>query len=655
MQTFLAKTMGFCSGVKRAVDMAIASGNAYTLGPLIHNPQVIEKLKEHGVTKVDSLYGIPEGSKVIFRSHGESPTSYAVAQSRNLEVIDATCPNVKKAQDAAKDLTAEGYHTVIVGDPKHAEVVALKAWGGNGTSVVESKEDVEKLAENEKYGVIAQTTCVKEVFEELSKLIEQKASEAKIINTICPAMRKRQEAAEELAQKVDTVVVIGGRSSANTKHLQEISQKYVDNVILIETAEELDADMFAQSKKVGITAGASTPDWIITEVVKKMESLSDVFTGDGLRKLTFGDIVEGIVVSVNKNEAFVDVKYKSEGLLPRTEFALVAPEDLTTVLAKDDKVEVMVLNLDNEGHIMLSKSKADAETAMEKLTAANEANEVVEVIVTGVVKGGVTCDIFGVNGFIPASHIDITRVEDLSVFVRQTLAAQIIELDLQNPRKKKIVLSRRELLNKEKERKEKELYSSIKVGQKYTGTVTRITNFGAFVDIGGVEGLLHVSDMAWQKVKHPSDVLQINDKVEVLCQKVDVENKKISLNLRDLQQDPWLVAIEKFKEGQIIAGKVSKLAQFGAFVALTDIIEGLVHVSEIAEERVDNPETVLQVDQEVKVKILKIDKKAKKLSLSIAEAKLEEEKEEFKEFLCNDSEFSTSIGSKFDLSKLFQD
>ena len=655
MQIFLAKTMGFCNGVKRAVNMAFESGSgSYTLGPLIHNPQMVERLKEKGITKTDSIYGLPEGSKVIFRSHGESPTSYTIAQSRSLEIVDATCPNVKKVQDAAKDLTAEGYHVVVIGDPKHPEVASIKAWGGNGTVVVENEEAVANLPEGSKYGIIAQTTCIDEVFERLSKLIEAKASEVKTIRTICSATKDRQEATTQLAQKSDTVIVVGGRNSANTRHLKEVAEKYCSNVILIETAAELSEDMFASSKVVGITAGASTPDWVIEEVVKRMENMGDIFTGDGLRKISNGDIIEGTVVSVNKDELFVDISYKSEGIISRSEFSYPTVEDLSGAISPGEKINVLVLNTDKEGTVILSKTKADAITAIDKLEQAHDANEVVEVTVTGTVKGGVTCNVFGVSGFIPASHVDITRIEDLTCFVGQKLPAQIIELDLQSP-KKRIVLSRRDLLRKEKERKEKELYENIKVGGKYPGVVSRITNFGAFVDIGGVEGLLHVSEISWQKVKHPSDVLQLNDKVQVLCQKVDVENKKISLNLRDLQQDSWLVNIEKLKEGQIVEGKVSKLAKFGAFVALDDVMEGLVHISEISEERVDNPENVLQIGQTVKAKILKIDKKTKKLSLSIAEAKAQEEKEEFKEYLGNNAEFGTSIGSKFDLSKLFKE
>lgn len=652
MKIIRAKKMGFCSGVKRAVQMALESGSgSYTLGPLIHNPQMIEKLREEGITKADSLYGIPVGSKVVFRSHGEPPTSYNVAQSRNLEIIDATCPFVKKAQEAAKSLSEEGYTVVIIGDPKHPEVESIKLWGGVGTLVIDNEDKANELSEAEKYGIIAQTTCIDEVFEKLQAIIAKKAKDSKVIRTICSSMKERQDATVEIAKKADTVIVIGGRNSANTNHLKEIAENFCKNVFLVETAEELTNDMFEKSRIVGVTAGASTPDWIIEDVIKTIESMDQSFTADGLRRIVFGDLITGTVVKVDKDEVFLDINYKSEGIITKAEFAANPPDDLTTAVKNGDELEVFVLNLGAEGNVMLSKKKADEIAAVDKLKDAYENKQPVEVMITEAVKGGVSCDVFGIRGFIPASHLSLERVDDLSTFVGQKVIADIIELDLEKGRKK-VVLSRREMLKKEKAKKEKELYDNIKTGGKYQGVVSRLTNFGAFIDLGGVEGLLHVSEMAWNKIKHPSDVLNVNDKVEVLVQKVEQESKKISLSLRDLLQDPWITEIEKYKEGSVVGGKVTRVAKFGAFVALDEKIEGLVHVSEISEERVENPETVLEPGQKVNVKILKIDKKAKKISLSIIEAKRDAEKAEFAEFINKDSEFSNSIGSKIDMSKL---
>lgn len=643
MQIILADHMGFCHGVKRAVDLAEKSGDgSYTLGPLIHNPQMVAKLQGQGIKKVDSLYGIKPNSKVVFRSHGEPPINYQVAQNRSLEIVDATCPHVKKAQKAAQELSQQGFDVVIIGEANHPEVVSIKAWAGSNVVVVENGQDIEKLPKDKRYGIVVQTTCTEELFQKLSKLIEAKASEFKVMRTICNATHERQQAAISLAKKVDTMIVIGGKNSSNTKKLAKVVLAHCPNAIFIETADELTVDMLKGSEKIGITAGASTPDWLVEEVIEKMENMQESLEQGDVAIIKKDSIITGKVVSVGKDEIFVDINYKSEGIIPRQELSLLPPENLADLIKIGDSISAMVINLDKEGSVLLSKLKADAIVAEEKLIAAKESDEVLDVLVTAVVKGGITVEVLGVRGFIPASHVDVERIEDFTSFVGKKIPAKIIELELATD-KKRIVLSRREVLKAQKAIEEKAAYQKIKVSKKYSGTVTRLAKFGAFVDIGGVEGLLHVSEMSWQRVKDPAEILQVGDKVQVLVQKVDVDNKKISLNLRDLQQDPWFTLVEKFAEGQIVEGKVSKMATFGAFVAIADNLEGLVHVSEIAEDRVGKPEEVLEIGQSVKVKILKIDKKAKKISLSILQAKKDEEKEEFKDYLENKEEFTTSI------------
>ncbi|MDR3348449.1 MAG: 4-hydroxy-3-methylbut-2-enyl diphosphate reductase, partial [Acidaminococcales bacterium] len=371
MKVILAETMGFCQGVKRAVAMASDSGaGSYVLGQLTHNPQVNKMLAEKGVRTAGSLYGLREGSKVIFRAHGEPPNSYLVAKSRQLEIVDATCPHVKAAQTAARKLAEEALRVVVIGDPAHPEVAGLKAWAGGEAVVVQNVPDAEKLPEAGTYGVISQTTCTEGLFAELSALVAQKAAEHKIVRTICPATRERQDAAAELARQVDAVVVIGGRGSANTKKIKEIAEKHCKNTILVETAQELSKDMFLNMKIVGVTAGASTPDWIIEEVVKKMENMGEMLEqNDGEKKLSLGagDIVQGRVVSVGKDEVFVDINYKSEGIIPRAEMALNPPDDLALVAAPGDVITVMALDPDKDGAVVLSKIKADAQMALEKL------------------------------------------------------------------------------------------------------------------------------------------------------------------------------------------------------------------------------------------------------------------------------------------------
>lgn len=643
MQIILAEHMGFCHGVKRAVELAQKSGEgSYTLGSLIHNPQMIAKLQEQGIKKIDSLYGVRPNSKVVFRSHGEPPVNYQVAESRSLEVIDATCPHVKKAQKSAQELFQEGFEVVIIGEANHPEVLSIKAWAGNNAVVVENEQDVADLPDNRRYGIVAQTTCIEEVFQFLSELIKKKASEIKVLRTICNATQKRQEAAVTLAKQVDTMIVVGGKNSSNTKKLAQVVLEHCKNTIFIETALELELEMLVNSKKVGITAGASTPDWLVEEVIEKMQSMQESLSENEIAIIRKDSIIEAKVISIGKDEVFVDINYKSEGVIPRQEISLLPQADLNELFKVGDTISALVVNLDKDDNVLLSKLKADAIKAEEKLVDANTKNEVLEVLVIAAVNGGITVEVMGVRGFVPASHVDLERVEDFSTWVGKKIEAKIIELDLAAD-KKRIVLSRREVLKERKSLEEKEAYKKIQIGKKYTGVVTRLAKFGAFVDIGGVEGLLHVSEMSWQRVKDPADVLQIGDKVEVLVQKVDVDNKKISLNLRDLHQDPWFTSVEKFKEDQIVPGKVSKIAPFGAFITIAENVEGLVHISEISEDRVEKLEEVLQVGQDVKVKILKIDLKAKKISLSILQAKKDEEKEEFKEYLDDKQGFTTPI------------
>ncbi len=651
MKITKAKYMGFCQGVKRAVNLATESGaGSYTLGPLIHNPQMINRLKKQGITPVDSLYGLKAGSKVIFRSHGEGPSSYNIAQARELTVIDATCPHVKKAQEAAEKFCQDGYRVVIIGEAKHPEVISIKAWGGANTIVIGSSDEVDNLPAGGRYGIVVQTTCTEDAFQKLSSLITDKASESKVARTICKATSERQQAAVELAKNVDTMIVVGGKNSANTNHLRDIVAEHCSNTIFIETADELLSEMLENSKHIGVTAGASTPDWLIEEVINKMEEMQTIGEG-AIANIKAGEIITGVVSSIAKDEVYLDIQHKSDGIILRSEMSLLPPDDLNSLVKVGDSISAMIINPDKDGCVILSKVRADSVLAWERLAAAQENGETLETLVTAVVKGGITVDVLGVRGFIPASHVDVHRIEDFSPMVGQKISAKVIELENEGTRKR-VVLSRREVLKEEKAVKEKEFYNKIKSGEKYEGTVSRLANFGAFIDIGGVDGLVHISDMAWHRVKHPSDILNVGDKVQVLVQKVDVENKKISLSLRDLQPDPWFSVIAGIKEGQILEGKVSKFLPFGVFVLLENNAEGLVHISEIAEERIDKPESVLKEGQPVKVKVLGVDKKSKKISLSIAQAKHDAEKNEFKEYLAENNEFTTSIGSKFDLSKL---
>ena len=645
MKIFLAEHRGFCYGVKRAVEMAISSLDVncpvHTLGPIIHNPQMISHLEELGISTVDKLEEITAG-KVIIRSHGVGPDIYDQAEIKQLQVVDATCPHVKKAQQAAHDLLLAGYKVVIVGEPHHPEVQSILAWTNQAASVVETPTEAETLPYYSRLGVVAQTTFAVDRFQAIVTILQTKCQELKIERTICTATDLRQQAAINLAKKVDIMIVVGGKHSANTARLASVCQDICTAAYHIESANELQPEWFTGVQTAGITAGASTPDWVIKEVYEKMEAL----TMTDISKVENGSIIEGTVVGVRHDEVFVDIGYKAEGVIPLSELAYPSPQTAADIVSVGQVIEVLVLDADSaDGQVKLSKVQADRITAWDKLEQAFTAQLPLETTITEVVKGGLISSIFGIRGFIPASQVDLRFVEELQPFVGQTVQVIPIEIDRE---KQKAVLSRKQLLAQERAAKEKELFAKLTVGQNITGKVSRLANFGAFVDVGGIDGLIHISDLSWQRVKTPQEVVNVGDEVTVVVLKVDPEAKKLSLSLKDLERDPWYATVETLAVGTVLTGTVSKLAKFGAFVELQKGVEGLVHISEMAERRVTSPEEIVNVGQQVAVKILAIDKENKRIALSIAQAEQDKERAEFSDYLSTQAPSTgVTLGDKF--------
>lgn len=650
-----AAHMGFCYGVKRAIKIAeeqIGSQSAvHTYGPIIHNPQVVEKLRAAGVTTWTDFAALPaDGGKMIIRSHGVGPAVYEQLQNAGITVVDATCPNVQQAQKAAKQLFDDGYEVTVVGEAKHPEVQGIAAWAP-GCAIVETPEEAARLPYAVKRGVVVQTTFTQQAFDAIVAVLREHSGECLVKKTICLATSNRQNAAVELAGQVDAMFVIGGRNSANTTHLYELVREHCPRSYHIETGRDIVPEMLQQVKMVGITAGASTPDWLIEEVCSIMETMEQEMAKEAVL-LQKGDVVRGKVISVGQDEAFVDIGNKGEGLLIKAELSLAPVAAASDVVKVGDEIDVMVLNPDSEGNILLSKIKADASLAWDKLQAALDSGATVEVKVMAPVKGGLTVDIYGIRGFMPASQTDLHHVEDLGVFTDQMIAVKVIELEAE---KKRVVVSRRQVLEAERAVKETARYAEIAVGQHLKGKVSRLAGFGAFVDVGGIDGLVHISDMAWNRVNDPSEVVTVGDTVEVVVKKVDVEAKRLSLSLRDALPDPWQAATASLQEEAIVPGKVAKLATFGAFVTILPGIEGLVHISEISEHHINRPEDVLTVGQDVNVKILGIDRAKKRLSLSIKAAAEQKDHEDFKEFIQEETDFHTTIGDKFaNLAKLLK-
>jgi len=491
---------------------------------------------------------------------------------------------------------------------------------------------------------VAQTTFGGGVFQAIIDVLQDKCTELKVSRTICTATDLRQEAALALASQVDLMIVVGGKNSANTSRLKELCSDAGSIVYHIETAQELMIQDFAGVQTVGITAGASTPDYLIEEVFQKVQEF-DKILDSGLKEIEQDSIVKGTVVGIRHAEVFVDIGYKAEGIITLAELAYPIPENAADVVSNGEIIDVYILDAEtHDGVIKLSKVKADQIVAWDKLDNALRNKQTVEGKVLEAVKGGLKVAVFGINGFIPASMVELSFTEDLSPFVNQTFMLRPIEVD---SIKKRVVLSRKVLLEEERHRQEEELLATLAVGQSLTGTVRRIVDFGAFVDIGGIDGLVHISDLSWHRVKTPHEVVSVGDEVQVTVLKIDPTGKRISLSLKQAGRDPWLDVVEQFAINKIVTAKISKITTFGAFAELVPGVEGLIHVSEMSDHRVHKVEEIVSLGQEVAVKILDINKETKRISLSINKAKEDVEREEYCEYLGTQESTGLTLGDKF--------
>lgn len=629
-EILLASHAGFCFGVRRAVDTAAAAAPALTLGPIIHNPQMVEELKRRGVVSADGVDQIPSGARVVLRSHGVGRGEIEALRARNCELLDATCPFVARIHEMVRAASEAGTPVIVVGERAHPEVMGILGWSDPPGRTVMCAEDVAELAPMERALVVSQTTMVRARFDELCALLKEKIASPDIRPTICPATRDRQAEAEEIAARADAMIVVGGRQSSNSKKLFQLAQRICPRTYFIETADELDQIDLSAADTIGITAGASTPDCIIKEVVARMNDIEKKVTTEEsqeqavmsmedvektLVQLRPGQVVTGTVVQITDDEVCVNVGYKADGLVKKS--------DLSSADVKvGDEIEVEVVKVnDGEGNVLLSQKNIINRKAWEEIVAKQEAGEFVEGVGKEAVKGGLLADVGGVRTFIPASQLSLRYVEKIDEFVGQTMTLKIIEID---KTKKRIVASRKAVLQVEEAARKKELWGTFEVGSVVKGVVRRLADFGAFVDIGGVDGLVHVTDLSWGRVKHPSDVVSVGQEIDVKILNVDPERERISLSYKQTQPRPWTVAGEKYPVGSVVEGKVVRITTFGAFVELEPGLDGLVHISQCALTRIAKVEDAVNVGDIVRVKVLDVNTEAKRISLSIREV-LEDE------------------------------
>lgn len=642
MNVTIAKACGFCYGVRRAVDMASAAETGTkTLGPIIHNPQVVARLSAQGVVPVDSLDHVENGETVLIRSHGVGPDVYEEAARRCIHLIDATCPHVKKAQQDAKKIVEEGKKLVIIGEKSHPEVISISQWGANRAIIIDREMEAEHIPFFESLGVVVQTTFSQEQFKRITDILKTKTNYLDVHMTICTATQQRQNAAVELAGKVDAMIVVGGRNSANTGRLAQVCREQGCPTYHIETAAELDTAAFCGMNHIGITAGASTPDWIIQEVVDIMENLqaegTEVMSEELLDQYDYeetpkkGDVVKGTVISVNDDAAYVSIGTKQEAVLPKKEIAVPAPEKASDVIHVGDELTVEIANnIKEEGSIVVSLVKMKKVEDWKEVREAFENDQLVECVGKETNKAGLVVSIKSLRGFIPLSQGDIKFVKSLDNLVGQTFQVKVIDID---EHKNRLVLSRKAVLEAEREQKRAEALKHIEEGAVLEGTVVKIMPYGAFIDLGGVEGLLHISDISWKRVSSVDAVLQVGEKLQVLVQKFDQERNRISLSLKALQKNPWIAAIEKFEVGDVVKGEVKKLLPFGAILAIDPELQGLLHVSELTEKRGAVVKDLVNIGDVMNVKIIGIDTDKKKISLSVLAIQKDEEEQEVRNYL----------------------
>jgi len=633
-EIILSPHSGFCFGVKLALEKAeealqkTKGKRIYTCGPLIHNRNVTDGLKEKGIEIIDSPVEAEKGSVIIVRSHGEPESFYGMAQEKELEIVDATCPFVFRIHMLVKEAWKSGMQIVIAGDKDHPEVIGINGWCGNSAFVISSKEEAAEIKSSKKLFVVAQTTITKKLFEEVVGELSSRNFEMKVENTICSATSERQDGCLLTAKNSDAMVIIGGRSSSNTAKLYEIAKKHCKNVYFVENIDDLALKEMQKYNRIGVAAGASTPENAIKEVISNMSdnitenkelSMDDLMEDieKSLRLPRGGEMVTGKVHQVTDKEIIVNLGCKKDGIIPLEEIKLEGDQKLTDLYSEGDEIQAKVLKTDDgDGSILLSKKKLEAGEHWEQINDALENKTFIDVEVLRQVNGGVIAAYKEVQGFIPLSQLSDRFIEDSSEFVGQTLTVRVSRVD---QRRGKAVFSRKAFLNEERQKLVEEIWESINVDDIVEGTVMRFTDYGAFVDIGGVDGLLHISEISWGKLKHPKEVLEIGQKIHVKVLSMNSEKGKISLGLKQTQPEPWSVINDKYNEGDIVKGKVVQIKEYGCFVELEPGLDGLVHISEVSHRRVGNINEELSQGQEVEAKILEIDKERKRISLSIKE------------------------------------
>ncbi len=633
MRVILAESAGFCYGVERAVCMAekaAGAGGCVMLGSIIHNDKVIAELAALGARQAASTADIRDGETVIIRAHGETAETYRALQERGARILDATCPHVLRIHRLVERAEQEGRTPVIIGEAHHPEVMAAASRSARSVVLGDAAELAEWVAEKpgrstENFLVVAQTTCIRSIWNDCVNFLKKQCTNAKIFDTICDATQKRQSEAADIAGRADVMVVVGDRKSANTRHLTEICSARCARVYQIEGAEELQSGFLEGCSVAGLTAGASTPAGIIKEVyatmseeIKNMEAAEESFEEmleKSFKTLNTGEKVTGIVTAIGPTEVQVDLGCKQAGYISVDELSAdpnVKPEDVVKV---GDEIETYIIRVnDVEGYAMLSKKRLDAVKVWEDIEKAREDKTTLEGKVTEENKGGIVVNVKGVRVFVPASQSGLPRGAELSTMIGQTVSLRITEV---NRARRRVVGSIKAVTYEARQAAQAEIWNNIEVGKRYTGTVKSMTSYGVFVDIGGVDGMVHISELSWSRIKNPAEVVSVGDTLDVYVISFDPEKHKISLGVKDRSMNPWDKFMATYHVGDVANVRIVKLMTFGAFAEVVPGVDGLIHISQIADRRIEKPGDVLTEGKMVDAKITAIDEEKQKISLSI--------------------------------------
>ena len=644
MSIRVAKSAGFCFGVSRAVELveqaAQEGKKVATLGPIIHNRHVVHKFQDMGIRVIETPEDAQPDETVIIRSHGVSKDVYERLEKTGAQIIDATCPFVKRIHGIVSRAEEEGRLPIIIGTPTHPEVEGIAGWCSN-CKIFAGLEELRDWAESEgdlrdmAICMVSQTTSTESLWKMCGNFAKKEFTNLKIFDTICRATEYRQSEAAELSEVCQSMVVVGDTKSSNTGRLAMICREHCNNVFLVDNASELKAEDFCGVTDVGITAGASTPAWIIKEVNKTMSEIINVeavqeenfaeLLEQSIKTLNTGDKVLGIVTGIGNTEVQVDLGTKHAGYIPYDEVSTDPSVKAEDILKVGDEIEVFVVRVnDQEGTVQLSKKKLDGLKVWDDMTAWAEEKATIEGTITEENKGGLVCNVKGIRVFIPASQSGIAKGGDMTGMVGKNVQLKITEV---NRARRRVIGSIRAVSSEARKANQEKIWAEIENGKQYHGTVKSLTSYGAFVDIGGVDGMVHVSELSWNRIKNPAEVVKVGDEIDVYVISFDADKHKISLGYKTAEMNPWNQFMTNYNIGDVVDAKVVKLMTFGAFAEILPGVDGLIHISQIADKRIGKPEDVLAEGQEVQVKITDVDAENKRISLSIR-ALLEQTAEE---------------------------